>query len=33
MQRFGVHKPYWEATGSANRDGGLYEQTKDSFDL
>ncbi|MDC1221313.1 c-type cytochrome [Salibacteraceae bacterium] len=33
LQRFGVHKPYWEATGSANRDGGLYEQTKDSFDL
>lgn len=33
MQRFGVHKPYWEATGSEHRDGGLFEQTKDSFDL
>ncbi|GAB5539293.1 MAG: cytochrome-c peroxidase [Salibacteraceae bacterium] len=33
MQRFGVHKPYWEATGSDHIDGGLYEQTKDSFDL
>jgi cytochrome c peroxidase len=33
MQRFGVHKPYWEATGSERHDGGLFEQTKDSFDL
>lgn len=33
MQRFGVHKSYWEATGSEHIDGGLFEQTKDSFDL
>lgn len=33
LQRFGVHKPYWEATGSEHIDGGLFEQTKDSFDL
>lgn len=32
MQRFGVHKPYWEATGSENHDRGLAEQTNDEFD-
>ena len=32
MQRFGVHKPYWEATGSEKHDKGLAEQTDDEFD-
>ena len=33
LQQFGVHKPYWEATGSEHIEGGLFEQTQDSFDL
>jgi cytochrome c peroxidase len=33
MQRFGVHQPYWEATGSEHQDRGLFEQSKDSLDL
>ncbi|HAW20304.1 MAG TPA: cytochrome-c peroxidase [Flavobacteriales bacterium] len=33
LQRFGVHKPYWEATASEHVDRGLFEQTNDSLDL
>jgi len=32
FQKFGVHKNYWEATGSKNIDEGLYQITKQEYD-
>lgn len=32
FQRFGVHKPYWEATGSAKHDEGKKEVSGDELD-
>lgn len=28
LRRFGIRQPYWEATGSAQRDEGLFETTR-----
>jgi len=33
FQRFGVHKPYWEATGCEKIDLGRFQHTKDSADM
>lgn len=33
FQKFGVHVPYWELTGSKNIDKGLYEITKNELDM
>jgi cytochrome c peroxidase len=32
FQKFGVHKNYWEATGSKNIDMGLFDITKGEYD-
>lgn len=32
LKKFGVKKPWWEATGSTGRDGGVFETTKKEED-
>lgn len=32
FSKFGIEKPYWEATGSTGRDGGVFETSKDERD-
>ncbi len=32
FSKFGIEKPYWEATGSKGRDGGIFETSQDERD-
>jgi len=32
FSRFGIERPYWEATGSEGRDGGIFETSKNEKD-